>query len=145
VLLADDDAAFQEALRKFLEPHFQIVASVGDGKALVEAAQALTPDVIIADISMPVLNGLQAVRRLKAVQPNARILFLTVHEEPAFVTEAEKSGALGYVLKRCAPSDLIPAIRKVLQGSSFICPSAPEPQPLSATVLKSGKTTSKNS
>ena len=120
ILLADDDGTFREALQKFLEPTFRIVASVGNGQELVEAAQALAPDVIIADVSMPLLDGLHAVRRIRVNQPDARVVFLTVHEEPAFLLEAEKSGAVGYVLKRCAASDLIPAIRAVLQGSLFI-------------------------
>jgi DNA-binding NarL/FixJ family response regulator len=119
--------AFREALQEFLEPEFSIVGSVGDGQALVEAAHALAPDVIITDISMPVLNGLQAVRRLKTAQLDALVIFLTVHEEPAFVMEAGKNGARGYVLKRCAPSDLIPAILEVLQGRPFVCSSALEP------------------
>jgi DNA-binding NarL/FixJ family response regulator len=126
ILLADDDTAFLEGLRRLLEPEFRIAESVGDGRALVEAAQARSPDLIVADISMPLLNGFQALRRLKVAQPNARVIFLTVHEEPAFVSEAMKSGAQGYVLKRCAPFHLIPAIRAVLQGSLFVCPAPVE-------------------
>lgn len=128
--------AFREALEHILEPEFRIVASVGDGKALIEAAQASSPDVIIADISMPVLNGIQAVRRLKAAQPNARVIFLTVHEEAAFVAEAKKSGARGFVLKRCAASDLIPAIREVLRGSPFVCSTSLEEPPCSAPPVR---------
>ena len=119
-MLADDDAALREGVQKLLEPEFEILASVGDGQSLIEAAQTLTPDLIISDISMPLLNGLQATRRLIALQPKARVIFLTVHEEAAFVAEANKSGALGYVVKRCAASHLIPAIREVLQGRSFV-------------------------
>lgn len=126
VILADDDAAFLKELRKLLEPEFKIAQSVGDGKALIEAAQTLTPDLIVADISMSHFNGFQALRRLKAALPNARVIFLTVHEEPAFVAEARKSGALGYVFKRRAPSDLIPAIRAILKGGPFVCPALQE-------------------
>ena len=126
ILLADDDAALRESVQKLLESEFLIAATVGDGQALLEAAQALTPDLIIADISMPLLDGFQAIRRLKTIQPNARIVFLTIHEEAPFVAEARKIGAVGYVLKRCAPSDLIPAIREVLEGGAFVCPCVPE-------------------
>lgn len=117
ILLADDDRNFREALQEFLQPEFDIVGSVGDGEALLEAAKALNPDIIIADIAMPLLDGLHAVRRLKATQPHARVIFLTVHEDPAFVTEAEKSGAVGYVLKRSASSELVPLIRRALAGN----------------------------
>ena len=122
VLLADDDAAFLAGVRKLLEPEFRIVDCVGDGQALIAAAHALVPDIILTDISMPYLSGIQAVRRLKATQPRARVIFLTVHEELAFAVQAERCGALAYVLKRRAASDLIPAIRAVIDGSSFICP-----------------------
>ena len=113
---------FRGTLQKFLEPHYTIAGSVGDGLALLEAARALDPDVIIADISMPVLNGIQAVRQLMSAQPDARVIFVTVHEEPAFVMEGQRSGALGYLLKRDVANQLIPAIREVLQGNPFICP-----------------------
>lgn len=113
----------------FLEPWFNIVASVADGQALVTEAQALAPDLIIADVSMPLLNGFQATRRLRAAQPNSRVLLLTVHEESAFLAEARKSGALGYVLKRSAASDLLAAIREVLQGRPYVSPSAQTPLP----------------
>lgn len=122
ILLADDDAALLQTVQKLLQPEFIVVASVGDGEALLEAAQAHRPDLIIADITMPLLNGLQAARRLKETQPDARILFLTVHEDHAFVAAAKKIGALGYVIKRCAASRLIPAIHRVLQGDSFVSP-----------------------
>jgi len=122
ILLADDDAAFRKALEKFLGPHYTIAGSVGDGLALVEAARVFDPDLIIADISMPVLNGIQAVRQIMSSQPNARVIFLTVHEEPAFVLESQKTGALGYLLKRSLTDQLMPAIREVLHGDPFVCP-----------------------
>jgi DNA-binding NarL/FixJ family response regulator len=126
ILLAEDDAAFLESVKQLLKTEFEVIAAVGDGEALIEAAQRLNPDIIISDISMPGLGGLQAARRLMAIQPDAKILFLTVHEERVFVDQAKKSGALGYVLKRCAPAHLIPAIREVLQGRAFVCPAIPE-------------------
>ncbi len=125
----DDDASFRETLRKFLEPEFTILASVGDGLALIDAAQTFTPDVIVTDISMPLLNGMQAVRRLRASQLKSLVIFLSVHEEPAFAVEAKKIGAVGYVLKRYATAELIPAIHAVLEGSEFVCSALPEAPP----------------
>jgi DNA-binding NarL/FixJ family response regulator len=127
VLLADDDSAFRKALEMFLEPWCHVVASVADGRALVTEAQALTPDLIIADVSMPLLNGIQATQRLRAAQPKARVILLTVHEESAFLREALRSGALGYVLKRTAANDLLPAIHEVLQERPFVSPSIQAP------------------
>lgn len=122
ILLADEDVAFRTSLEEFLEPHFTIAGSVGDGLAMVEAAQALEPDVVIADIRMPVLNGIRAVRQLISCRPDARVIFLTFYEDPVFVTEARKTGALGYVPKRTAADHLIAAIHEVLEGRVFICP-----------------------
>ncbi len=120
VLLGDDHAITLEGVRRILEPHFEVVGTAADGRALIAAAQKLHPDVIVADISMPVMNGFQAARQLRKVQPDARILFLTVHEEPVAVTEALAIGVSGYVLKRAAADDLIPALREVLQGGRFV-------------------------
>lgn len=125
-MLVDDDAAFLEKLEKLLQPQFEVVASVGDGQALLEAAHAHQPDLIITDITMPLLDGLEAARRLKAAQPDAKILFLTMHENPALVAAAKNIGVLGYVIKRCAPSRLISSIRAVLQGQPFVSPSGLE-------------------
>lgn len=126
ILLADDDENFRECLQKFLEPEFRVVASVGDGQALIETAHSLVPDLIITDISMPGLNGVQAIRRLKPVAPRPRVIFLTIQEDHAFLVEARKLNVLGYVLKRCALSDLIPAIREALQGKPFVSPALME-------------------
>jgi DNA-binding NarL/FixJ family response regulator len=126
ILLADDDAALLEGVQKLLEAEFEIVASVRDGYALIEAAKSLGPDVIVTDISMPLFNGLRAVRHLKKNQPNARIIFLTVHDERPFVAEALKVGASGYVVKRSAHLDLLPALREVLRGGSFVSAAAQE-------------------
>jgi DNA-binding NarL/FixJ family response regulator len=116
-------------LQKFLEPEFNILASVGDGLSLIEAAHALLPEVIVTDISMPRLNGMQAVRRVKLSQPACRVIFLSVHEEPAFAAEARKIGAVGYLLKRYVSAELIPAIHAVLEGSAFVCSALPEDPP----------------
>ena len=124
VVLADDDRDLLENVQKLLESEFQVLACVTDGHKLIEAARLLAPDLIVTDISMEGLNGIRAARLLKAEQPNARIIFLTVHDESVFVAEARKVGALGYVIKQSADSDLIPAIREVLQGRPFVSPAA---------------------
>ncbi|MBI4458546.1 MAG: response regulator transcription factor [Acidobacteria bacterium] len=123
ILLADDDPALLQGLQKLLESEFSVVACVRDGCDLLEAAKAHAPDVIITDISMPCLSGIRAARHLKLAQPQIRIIFLTVHDEPAFLAEAKKIGALGYVVKQSAALDLIPAIQEALQGRSFVSPA----------------------
>lgn len=122
ILLADDESAMLERVRRLLQSEFRIVGAAPDGEALLAAAERLKPDVILADISMPILNGFEAARRLKSSSPEARIIFLTVHEEPTVVTEALEIGVKGYVIKRSAAQDLIAAIREVLQGRSFVSP-----------------------
>jgi DNA-binding NarL/FixJ family response regulator len=120
IVLADDDGDFLHALQTLLTSEFDIVASVGDGHALIEAAAVHKPDLIVTDISMPLLSGLRAARQLRRDQPSIPIIFLTIREEPAFVAEAQKLGASGYVVKRSAASDLMLAMRTVLLGGSFI-------------------------
>lgn len=120
VLLADDDRAFLDLVCQLIEPEFNVVGTVGDGQALLAAASDLHPDLLVTDISMPRLNGFQAARQLKKVQPNTRILFLSVHEEPMAVSEALAIGVDGYVLKRSAATDLIPALLQVFQGNRFV-------------------------
>jgi len=122
ILIADDESAMLERVRRLLESEFCIVGTAPDGEALLAAAERLKPDLILADISMPVLNGFEAARRLKSASPEARIIFLTVHEEPTVVMEALGIGVKGYVIKRSAAQDLIAAIREVLQGRSFVSP-----------------------
>lgn len=125
ILLADDESAVLDRVRRLLESEFRVVATVSDGQALLAAADRLKPDVILADISMPGLNGFEAARRLKAATPGARIIFLTVHEEPTVVTEALEIGVNGYVIKRSAAQDLIAAIHEVLEGRCFVSPAVP--------------------
>ena len=120
VLVADDDPAFSNRVHQLIESEFQVVATVEDGQALLEASRQRQADLYLVDISMPRLNGFQAARLLKKEQPDARILFLTVHEDPAAVAEALAIGVAGYVLKRSAAADLIPALRQVLQGGRFV-------------------------
>ena len=130
ILLADDDRDFLQALQTLLTPEFAILDCVSDGYALITAAAAHKPDLIVTDISMPLLSGLHAARQLRRDQPNIPIIFLTIREDPAFVAEAQKLGVSGYVVKRSAASDLMPAIRKVLLGGSFISPDLRNSDPL---------------
>ncbi len=120
VLLADDDPALLDRLRQLLNSDFEVVGMVKDGSALLAAANELRPDLFVTDISMPRLNGFQAAKRLKMEQPDARILFLTVHDESIMVSEALAMGVSGYVLKRSAASELIPAMYQVLGGNQFV-------------------------
>jgi DNA-binding NarL/FixJ family response regulator len=120
VLLADDDQEFLNLVCQLLKTEFDVVGTVGDGKALLAAASDLHPDLLVTDISMPLLNGFQAARQLKKLEPSARILFLSVHEEAVAVTEAQAIGVDGYVVKRSAATDLIPALLQVLRGNRFV-------------------------
>jgi DNA-binding NarL/FixJ family response regulator len=125
IVLADDDPALVNQLCELLRPQFDVLGAVEDGEALLSAARSLHPDLFLLDVSMPRLNGFQAARRLKKEQPDARIVFLTVHEEPVAVSEALAIGVNGYVFKRSAASDLIPALRQVFNGDRFVSASAP--------------------
>ncbi len=122
VLLADDHKIVAEGLRSLLEPEFELVGLVEDGRALVAAAQKLNPDVIVADISMPLLNGIEAARQLKKGTSQAKIVFLTMHPDVMYATRALEAGASAYVLKHAAPSELITAIREALKGRIYLTP-----------------------
>jgi DNA-binding NarL/FixJ family response regulator len=121
-ILADDHKLLAEAFRKFLEPHCEIVATVSDGRALLDAAATFKPDIILLDIGMPLLNGLEAGRQLKGKMPGVKLIFLTMQEDPDLAIEAMRSGASGYLLKTSAPSELIQAIQEALKGKSYITP-----------------------
>ena len=120
VLVADDHVLVAEALCRLLSHDFEIVAIVHDGRKLIEAATKLLPDVILVDISMPVLNGLHAAERIKRQLPNVKILCVTVESEPEVIDEALKLGLDGYVIKTCAPTELLTAIRFALEGKRYI-------------------------
>ena len=122
VMLADDHTILVEAFRKLLEPHFEIVGTVSDGRALMEAAPNLKPDVIVVDIGMPLMNGLEAGQRLKEQMPAAKFIFLTMNEDPDLAVQAMRSGASGYLLKSSAASELISAIHISLKGKSYVTP-----------------------
>jgi len=122
VLLADDHALLLGAFEKLLAGECEIVGQVNDGRALVAEAERLKPDVIVLDISMPLLNGLEAGRQVKHKDRDIKIVFLTMNEDAALAAEAFRSGASGYLLKRSAASELMAAIREVMQGRTYITP-----------------------
>lgn len=122
ILLADDHMMFAQGLQSFLEDEFELVGTVADGQALIEAAHRLNPDVIVVDISMPVLNGFDAVRQLKKEGTTAKIIFLTMHADASLMAEAFRCGGSGYVLKQSAGEELIFAIGQVLAGQEYITP-----------------------
>jgi DNA-binding NarL/FixJ family response regulator len=120
VMLADDHTLLVEAFRKLLEPHFEIVGTVADGRALVEAAPKLKPDAIVVDIGMPLMNGLEAGLRVKELMPRVKLIFLTMSNDPDLAVEAMHSGASGYLLKTSAGTELITAIHMALKGKSHV-------------------------
>ena len=123
VLLADDHRMVAEGLKSLLAAEFELAGVVEDGRALVEAAKQLRPDVIVADITMPHLNGIDALAQLKKDNPNIRVVFLTMHQDAVYARRALEAGASGYVLKHSAPAELVMAIRSALEGKTFITPS----------------------
>jgi DNA-binding NarL/FixJ family response regulator len=120
VLLADDHTLILEGFRKILESHCEVVGTAEDGRALLAAAQKFQPDIIVLDISMPLLNGIDAARQLKTTLSETKLIFLTMHADPAYVTEAFRAGASGYVLKRGSVSELTHAIQEALKGRSYV-------------------------
>jgi DNA-binding NarL/FixJ family response regulator len=123
VLLADDHAIVVEGLRRVLKTQFQVVGVVADGLALVEAAEKLHPDVIVADISMPLLNGIEAAREIRTANQRIKIVFLSMHPDVVYVSEALQAGGLAYVLKSSAGVEILKAIREALQGRTFVTPA----------------------
>jgi len=123
VLLADDHRMVAEGLKGLLAPEFELVGVVENGRALVEEAKRLRPDVIVADISMPQLNGIEAMAQLKEQNREVRVVFLTMHQEVAYARRALDAGASGYVLKHSAPAELVAAIRAALEGKTYVTPA----------------------
>ena len=122
ILLADDHKIMVEGLRTMLEPEFELVGTAENGRELMESANALRPDVIVADISMPMLNGIEAVRKIKKTDSGVKIVFLTMHPDVSYAAEAFEAGASGYVLKHSAPAELVTAIHEVLKGRTYVTP-----------------------
>jgi DNA-binding NarL/FixJ family response regulator len=122
VMLADDHTMIIEAFCKLLSPKCQIVGTVSNGRALLDAAVRLKPDVIVVDIGMPLLNGLEAARQVKSKMPSVKLVFLTMNEDPDVAVHAMRLGASGYLLKSSAASELFQAIQAVLRGKSYVTP-----------------------
>ena len=123
ILLADDHRMVAEGLKSLLSDEFELVGVVEDGHALIEAARKLRPDVIVADITMPHLNGIDALVRLQRDDVKVPVIFLTMHAEVAYARRALEGGAAGYVLKHSAPAELITAIRAALDGKTYVSPA----------------------
>ncbi|HTA59946.1 MAG TPA: response regulator transcription factor [Candidatus Baltobacteraceae bacterium] len=128
VLLADDHQMLLDALKRVVEPRCEVVGMVSDGRALLTAAAKLQPDIVVLDIAMPQLNGLDAARHLKPALPKLKLIFMTMNEDPDLVGEAFRAGASAFLLKQAAAFELMVAIEKVLKGGSYVTPSAAEGQ-----------------
>jgi DNA-binding NarL/FixJ family response regulator len=122
LMIADDHQIFAEGLKRLLSADFDIVGAVQNGRELVSAAEKLRPDVIVADISMPMLNGIEAVVQIQKSCPKIKVVFLTMHPDTAYAVSAFKAGASGYVLKHSAPDELVTAIREALKGRTYVTP-----------------------
>ena len=126
ILLADDHPHFSELVESLLGPTFEVVGKVRDGQTLINTALALKPDIIITDISMPVLNGIDAVNELHRLSCRSKVIFLTVHSDLDFVRTCLAAGAFGYIVKTRLAVDLFPAIRGALEGNLFVSPQGAE-------------------
>ena len=141
VLLADDHRLLREAFTRLLEPECDVVGAVADGRALLEVAPNLLPDIVVLDVAMPLLNGLDAARQLNQMMPKVKVIFLTMSEDPDVAAEAFRAGASGYLLKNSAASELLQAIQEVSRGHSYITPIAT--QGLVETFLHQAQPTAK--
>lgn len=122
LLLADDHKIILDGLRSLLESEFEIVGTAGDGRTLVTATEQLRPDVIVVDISMPLLNGIEAVRQIKKLDKRVKVIFLTMHPDVTYAIRAFEAGASGYVLKHSASSELLTAIHEAIKGRTYVTP-----------------------
>ena len=125
ILVADDNSAVLERVWSLLQPNFEVVGTASNGEEVVAEALRLQPDVIVLDITMPILTGIEAAHELHEAGLTSRLVFLTVHNHPAFLHACFAEGALGYVTKSHLRTDLIPAIMEALSGHAFISPSIP--------------------
>jgi len=126
VLLADDHTLLLGAFEKLLAPECEIVGTASDGRSLVVEAQRLKPDVVVLDIAMPLLNGLEAGRQIKQLQKDVKLVFVTMYEDSDLAAEAFRAGASAYLLKRSAASELLLAVREVMKGRSYVTPLVTE-------------------
>ena len=122
ILLADDHTFVLEGFKKLLDEHWELVWSVEDGRALLKAAVELQPSLIVLDISMPLLNGIEAAKKLKKQLPGVKLIFVTMHADTAYINEAFKAGASGYLLKRSAATELVQAVQSVMNDNFYITP-----------------------
>ena len=141
VLLADDHRMLREAFAQLLQPHCEIVGAVGDGRTLLAAAAELQPDIVVVDMAMPRLNGLEATRQLKRSMPQLKVIVLTINEDPELAAEAFRAGACSYLLKNSAVSELLKAVEEAVQGHSYVTPLVAEG--LMAALAHAGKSAQK--
>lgn len=123
ILLADNHHPMLDRILSLLQPHFDVIGTVNDGRTLVSEAQRLQPDVIVLDIGMPILTGIEAARELHEAGSRAKLVFLTIHQEPAYVRGCFAEGGLGFVAKSRMVTDLVPAIQEALADHRFVSPS----------------------
>src|SRR5262245_29836943 len=126
IIIADDHTLLVEAFEKLLAPECDVVAKVADGRALVDAVREHRPDLVILDLAMPLLNGLDAARQIKQMDPSVRLVFVTMNEDPDLAAEAFRAGAAAYLLKRSAGSELLTAIREAMKRRSYVTPLVTE-------------------
>ncbi len=122
IIIADDHTLLVEAFEKLLAPECDVVAKVGDGRALLAAVREHRPDAVVLDLSMPLLNGLDAARQIKQTNPSIRLIFVTMNEDPDLAAEAFRAGGSAYLLKRSAGTELLTAIREAMKGRSYVTP-----------------------
>jgi DNA-binding NarL/FixJ family response regulator len=139
ILLADDHTMILDAFQRLLEPRCEIVGTAGDGRALIDLAASTRPDVIVLDISMPGLNGMDACTQLRRKMPGIRLVFLTVNEDPDIAAEAIRLGASGYLLKSSASAELFTAIEQALAGKTYITPLVTKGLPLGVFLGQAAK------
>ena len=122
ILLADDHTMILQAFKELLEPEYDVVGTVADGRALLKAADELKPDIVILDVTMPLLNGLDAARRLKTTQPKIKLIFLIMNQDPGLAVEAFRIGASGYLFKTSVGAEFMIAVKEVARGMSYVTP-----------------------
>lgn len=122
VILADDHTLVLEGFRRLLETHCELLATVGDGQALLRAVTEHRPDIVLLDISMPVMNGIEAARALQTRFPSTKLVFVTMHADPAYIRAAFQAGASGYILKQSLGDELMQALQTVLRGHTYVTP-----------------------
>jgi DNA-binding NarL/FixJ family response regulator len=122
ILLADDHLIFLEGLRSLLEPEYEVIGMVEDGRSLVSEVQKMKPDIVVTDISMPQLNGIEATMQIKKIDPEIKVILLTMHGDTTYATRGFDAGASGYVMKNAATKELLTAIREAIRGRTYVTP-----------------------